>query len=180
MNHLHVPNQGKTQKRAKGTTRFTIDVTQELIDTAKRGSSSSCAVADAVKTQVAGVAHVQVDLQTIRFSIPSRAERYVYLTPRQAQEYIVGYDAGDQLEPFKVQLRNPGVTPTKTAIPTDTGVSTRARVHRAGTAGTRRVGGRTPPKLATSTRRIYGLRALRINQPPPPLPWNPPSSDPIK
>jgi hypothetical protein len=170
----------RPSERAKGNTRFDLNVTQDLIDHAVRGSSASCAVADAIKYQIPDVSHVQVDIQTIRFSFPSRHERLVFLTPRRVQEYIVDFDAGDAIAPFTVQLRNPGVTATKTVIPDETDTPDASLTHRrrkpaqvinddgkvltGSGQGIRRIGGRTPPKLATSTQRTFGLKAFRINQ----------------
>src|SRR4030095_2149783 len=94
---------------------------------------------------------------------------------------LVAFDAGDYVLPFRVELRNPGVTPMKTVVPkglnSDVGEQV-ARVRRSsapahivdqGKSNQMRVGGRTPPRLATTTHRHYGMRALRVNQAPPAL-----------
>jgi hypothetical protein len=52
-------------------------------------------VADAVKRAFPNAIRIRVDLQTIRWTDPVKQERYIYLTPAQAQQYIIAFDAGD-------------------------------------------------------------------------------------
>jgi hypothetical protein len=46
-------------------------------------------------------------LQTIRFTDPKKAQRYTYLTPPIAQDYLVAFDQGQFLEPFLFNLTSP-------------------------------------------------------------------------
>ncbi len=48
-----------------------------------------------------------VDLQTIRFSDPTKRKRFVYLTPSVAQHNILKFDKGDQVKPFAFSLTEP-------------------------------------------------------------------------
>lgn len=90
--------------------RINVVVTPEIISEATREDSGHCMIADAVKEAAPWARHVSVDIQTIRFSDPTTRARYVYLTPRLAQEALLDFDAGDEITPFKVQLRNPHIT----------------------------------------------------------------------
>ena len=54
---------------------------------------------------IPGATRVEVDLQTIRFSLDG--ERHVFLTPWSVSDYVIAYDAGDddELQPFSFTLR---------------------------------------------------------------------------
>jgi hypothetical protein len=86
--------------------RWNIEVTAEDFNKGVTRDSNRCAVKEAVAREIPGAKRVEVDLQTIRFSIDD--ERHVYLTPWQVAEYIIAFDAGDveQLHPFSFQLRS--------------------------------------------------------------------------
>lgn len=90
--------------------RINVVVTEEIISEATREDSSHCMIAEAVKAAVPEARHVAVDLQSIRYSIPSMRARYTFFTPRIGQEALVAFDAGDEIEPFRMQLRNPHIT----------------------------------------------------------------------
>ena len=53
-------------------------------------------------------AKILVDLQTIRFTVDDH--RLQYLTGQKVAEYVVGFAAGDPIEPFEFTLRGPRVT----------------------------------------------------------------------
>jgi hypothetical protein len=91
--------------------RVNLAVTPELIADAIAEDSSHCMIAEAVKAALPHVRHVSVDIQTIRFSDPQNRVRFVYLTPRLGQTALVRFDAGDKIEPFRMQLRDPHITP---------------------------------------------------------------------
>jgi hypothetical protein len=80
----------------------TIEVTQADIDKAIRKNSARCVVATAVARSIPGASHVDVDLQTVRFTVDG--ERRIYLTPPGAAGYVVGFDAGDPIHPFGFRL----------------------------------------------------------------------------
>lgn len=90
--------------------RVNVVVTPELIEEAVRGDSGHCMIAEAVKAAVPEARHVSVDLQTIRYSLPGVHARYTFLTPRIGQTALVRFDAGEEVEPFRMQLRNPHIT----------------------------------------------------------------------
>ena len=91
--------------RQKEQRQYDITVTEEDIANAVKNSSSHCVVADAIRRQVPDVTHVEVDLQTVRFS--RQGKRYTFLTPYGVQGYVIAFDAGDQIDPFGFRLRSP-------------------------------------------------------------------------
>jgi hypothetical protein len=91
--------------------RVNLAITPELIADAIAEDSSHCMIAESVKVALPHVRHVSVDIQTIRFSDPQDRVRYVYLTPRLGQTALVRFDAGEEIEPFTMQLRDPHITP---------------------------------------------------------------------
>jgi hypothetical protein len=177
-----------TDKKLLGRApRVRITVTEENIVYACRRDSSHCMIAEAIKAQVPGARYVSVDLQTIRWTHPTKNERYTYLTPRVAQVALVDLDRGVQMAPFDFQTR--GGQTTRAGVSTayrkarkqrmdlngKTDGEQSARVSMRETEGgsglgnsvPERVGGRTPPLAALSNRttakgkrRAFGLRGL--------------------
>lgn len=94
--------------------RVSVEVTPEIIADATREDSGHCMIAEAVKAALPHARQVSVDIQTIRYSDPRTRARYIFLTPRLAQSALVAFDAGEEIEPFKVQLRNPHITTMST------------------------------------------------------------------
>jgi hypothetical protein len=93
-----------TPSKSKQSPRITVKVTQELIDTSAERDSSHCMIADAVAEAVPHASYISVDLATIRFSDMNAGKRYVYLTPRHAQEALLDFDQGKKPEPFNLRL----------------------------------------------------------------------------
>ena len=85
------------------TGHITVAITDQLIEAAKVRSSSHCAIADALRALHPDIRHPSADLATIRFSY--RDTRYLILTPRRAQRFIVGWDRGEAVEAFTMHLR---------------------------------------------------------------------------
>ena len=79
-----------------------LDVSQDIIDSSVRESSSHCMIADAVKAAIPEARFVSVDLQTIRWS--QGEKRYVVLTPRTGQLALLDFDQGINPVPFKIRL----------------------------------------------------------------------------
>jgi len=79
-----------------------IAVSETHIADAERDVTGRCMVAEAIKANVPGVSHVQVDMQTIRFT--RNGERETYFTPWDVQNAIVRFDGGDSIEPFTFRL----------------------------------------------------------------------------
>ena len=154
-----------------------VNVNNDVIgfsDRCARRDGATCIIANAVKFAVADAIHVNVDLQTVRYSLRTDHKRYVFLTPRAAQECLVKWDRGQTIEPFAFVLRNPQIVDRVAFDPGD-----KERLHeweklhkyrrRAEVqmrVGKHRVtihGGAPPPVDAKfSKRRVYGLKALRV------------------
>jgi hypothetical protein len=81
-----------------------VAVTQEDIDQALRKDSSRCVVATAIARVFPKASRIVVDVHSIKFTDGPR--RYTYLTPPKVMDYIVAFDAGDQLHPFRFRLRS--------------------------------------------------------------------------
>ena len=82
--------------------RMTISVTEEDIEKAHRNDSFICVVAQAIARTVPMAHHIEVDSQTIRWT--EGDERYLWLTPLATQDYVIAFDAGEEILPFKCQL----------------------------------------------------------------------------
>lgn len=67
-------------------------VTTELIKEAVGRDSSHCAGGRAIEIAVPGARKVALDVQTVRFTHPTRSYRYTYLTPRKLAEFLTGWD----------------------------------------------------------------------------------------
>jgi len=140
--------------------KFSVDA--KSIEEAVERDSSHCMIAESVKKMYPEAKYVSVDIQTIRFSNRKKKERYVYLTPRNAQVAIVEFDVGIHPDPFDVYVRH-GVT-TQFGSRKKPRAGLRASTSN-GTGGPEsltleRVGGRTPPR-AVGRIRNFGLRGLQ-------------------
>lgn len=149
---------------SKHPTTYRIEITQAIIDKAVRENSAHCVVADAVHQQIPGASMVDVDTQLVRFSLKEYGERLMYLTPRTVAEYVINFDAGDNIEPFSFTLQKPaaivamkGSTRDRAQLPSKPTVSKAT----AGSPATR-IGGTVPAPF--TRKRRFGLRGLRINK----------------
>lgn len=84
-----------------------VVVTDEDITNAIRRDSTHCAVAEAIKRHVPEAQGVDVTAQSIRFRIPEQEKRFIFLTPRVIQAYIMAFDAGEELKEFAFTLNHP-------------------------------------------------------------------------
>ena len=131
-------------------------------------------IAEAIKRAFPKASAVAVDISTCRFSDLSKGLRYVYLTPRTAQDAIVDFDEGLLPQPFKVKLRAPHVSRAGQGSPRTARRNAKRKIQRAAAKALPRraalhphdrgevpdrVGGRRPPQL--HTRREFGIRAFR-------------------
>ena len=141
--------------------RVRVRITPEIIDASTRRSSSHCMIAEAIKEAVPNAKYVAVDIQTCRFTDRDKGLRYTYLTPRKAQQHIIDFDQGEDMEPISFELREAHVTACNNKKATSCPVPSKAKLGAAkkGTATSvrRRVGGKPPPRIGI--RREYGLRA---------------------
>jgi hypothetical protein len=84
--------------------RHTVNVTQEDIDAALRNNSSRCIVATAIAREYPKASRISVDVHAIKFTVGDR--RYTHLCPPPVADYIVAFDAGDDIHPFRFYLRD--------------------------------------------------------------------------
>lgn len=171
-----------TKRLASGSPRVVLEVTESILEAAKVRDSGHCMLAEALKAAVPTASRVSVDLATIRFTDIARGRRYVYLTPRVAQEALVDFDQGEAMEPFSVILsraamvvavRNKrgkvkGKAPGSGEPPPDQPEVRRSPENSDGVPVV--VGGKAPPigplsnvrpSRRTGRIRAYGLRALK-------------------
>lgn len=160
--------------------RPVIDVGEAHIERAVRRDSSHCAIADAIGEQLPDARNISVDLQTIRWSDPTVGSRYIYLTPRCAQELLIAVDEGweDLIHPIRFELRNPQIVPMRRTVTDPNGIRRKTpygktelkKADRQGTGGSLvRTGGKPPPLAALANsprhtlgkRRAFGLKSLR-------------------
>lgn len=82
--------------------QYNIEVSQEIIDAAERDVVGRCMVAEAIKAAIPGASRVEVDMQTVRFTVDG--ERETYFTPWDVANSIVLFDGGDPIDPFSFRL----------------------------------------------------------------------------
>lgn len=159
-----------------------MEVTEEVVERATPRNSGHCVIADALALAVPEAAKISVDLQTIRYSLPSTGKRYVYLTPAPAQRALVDFDQGVRPEVQSIRLGRPiQIVPINRSKKVDRGDTDTVKRKRNvitvipdGREGVAvRIGGDTPPTAALSSppvmnsrrysgqRRSFGLKILR-------------------
>jgi hypothetical protein len=135
-------------KTARGD-RFIIEVTEKDIARAHQNDSYKCVVAQAIARNIPDAHRIEVDTQAIRFTRTSTQQRYVYLTPYAVQGYVIAFDAGEKIEPFRFGLNERGLLRAKRRILTPAGKIANAAAKRAHTRARRRpssvVTGSQPP-----------------------------------
>jgi len=149
-----------------------IQVTQDLIDGAKREDSSHCMIAEALKIALPQATHISVDLATIRYTDRRRRERVMILTPPPAQVGLLMFDQADSdLGPFEFNLPAPAqivkmrshpkavtsTPPGKRTTPSKAVTSTPPKKRQKAILGPTN-GKKIPPKLGGSLPPLGSLR----------------------
>lgn len=148
---------------------LTVHVTPEIIERGVRGNSKTCMIAEAIKEAFPNARVVSVDVQTCRFTDPTRGLRYTYLTPRAGQKPLLDFDEGINPQPFTLTLKNAHVTAAqirKAATDKTAKVKSNAAARLPAKKTTRltkdgaviAVGGRAPAQMRTQRR--FGLKAF--------------------
>jgi hypothetical protein len=153
--------------------KLSVQVTHEHIEFARKRRSRDCmikrAVEDALMAKNIVAVSIEVDLQSIRFSVPETRLRYAYFTPRAAQGMLLNWDRGEDIEPFSFSLGAGKISGAGMVTNMHAGkegskvehvAPRRATIAREPNGTFYRTGGRTPPKLGVKTRREFGLRAF--------------------
>jgi len=132
-------------------TRHTIEVTQGDIDRAMTKNSSRCVVATAIARSIPSATRISVDVQSIRFTVAG--ERFAYLTPYAVSGYVVAFDAGDDIHPFRFRLDEAHAVAVRQTKRTDAGKATQqardkaSRKRKALDSQQQRLAGMTDPTL---------------------------------
>jgi hypothetical protein len=93
--------------------RCEIAVLDRRLAEALRANSSHCAIAFAIRDAIPEARRIAVDLQTIRWSLPKRGVRYVFLTPHVAQQdVIIPFDQGEECHPVTFKMKPAWITRT--------------------------------------------------------------------
>ena len=171
-----------TLKKLGYAPRKEITISKRAIEEGIAGHSGHCLFAESIKDAIPGAKYVSVDIQTMRFSLPEKRERYTYLTPYSVQREIINFDQGHISKAFTFRLSaghttrygnpaddDPMTVATRKATREKKRIAnqkTRAKLRRAKTGNSRgtvpeRVGGKTPP-LAIGRRRSFGLRSFEL------------------
>ncbi len=87
-----------------------VSISGKNITESKVKDSHHCMIADAIKTKFPDARYIQVDVQSVRFSLPKKNKRFVYLTPAVAQKNLIKFDQGKKVEPFSFCLTTPART----------------------------------------------------------------------
>lgn len=83
-----------------------IEVGQADIEKAVTKDSAHCVVAQALARTFPDARSIGVDANTIRFTRGhgETSKRYTYATPSAVYQYVVAFDAGDEIHPFTFRL----------------------------------------------------------------------------
>lgn len=84
-----------------------ISISLEQILMAVRKNSHRCMIAEAIKEAEPHARRIVVDLQSIRWTDDQAGVRYSFFTPPIAQEALLAFDQGEEVEPFTFELRSP-------------------------------------------------------------------------
>ena len=153
--------------------RFTINVTEDDINRALPRNSRHCMIEFGIEHDVPTARRVIVDIQTIRWTDPTRGLRYTFITPAKVLALMLAWDEGHKPKPFSFRLRGAQITTSRATVSRKSGkVKTRA-IHKLGrrrpliTKGDADkrmrpaiVGGEPPPLTRFQGNRVFGSRTL--------------------
>lgn len=153
--------------------RINVSITAEMIERAKQRDSSHCMIAEGIRLAIPEARNVSVDLATMRFTDRTKGRRYLYLTPSSAQQALINFDQGNEVQPFTMRLQRAAQVLQAGTVRTVDGKLKRPSQKQNGVTKTgrtskanvpTRLGGTPPPNgaLATTRGRIraFGLRQL--------------------
>jgi len=73
---------------------LTLKIGEDMVERAIQSSTGNCLIATAIKEQYPRYTKVTVDAATIRFSDREKGERYTYMTPEDAMQFLHWFDQG--------------------------------------------------------------------------------------
>lgn len=141
---------------AKTPTRITIEVNEADIERAHVSDSYNCVVSQAIARTVRSATNIETDTQSIRFTVDD--ERRIYMTPYAVQGYVIAFDAGDPIEPFSFQLRDP--RRAKRKVRTTAG----KEAQKASAAARRKATAKAATPARAEAQRILDRAAARLQQ----------------
>lgn len=118
----YVPPQMKTtnkhdeqasQDTTKHIKRLHVVVTQKEIDQAKHAKSDHCMIQHSLKRMRPEFEKIWVDKNQVRFTDPKANVIYTFQMAPRGRVMILKWDAGEEVKPFDVWLRNPIVRERK-------------------------------------------------------------------
>lgn len=118
--------------------RLEVTISQQDCDDGCRGTEHYCVVATAIMRLLPEANRIEVNINTIRFSMKDdkdKTVRYAYPTPPAVKVYIRAFDAGAKAKPMKFTLYRPQ---TAEKLPTPKGKAKTASFKPQGSAKTRR------------------------------------------
>jgi hypothetical protein len=121
-----------------------------------------CAIAESIRLQIPEAKNISVDVQTMRFTIPDTGKRFLFLTPKRVQQFIVLWDTGIKPAPFRFKLNNPGQV-----IASKAGEKRirKASIHQNNNGAIVKIDGSAPPKSTWgSSRRAFGIRGIKLTE----------------
>jgi hypothetical protein len=86
---------------------YRTEITAWDITFAVKKSSRFCMIAESLRRTYPFLARIEVDITSIVFTDRQRKARLTFLTPPQAQMAILGFDEGNEVKPFVLDLRKP-------------------------------------------------------------------------
>ena len=93
--------------------KLDIEVTDKELEEAAPGSEFYCAVATAIGRLVPEANRIEVNVHTIRFTLPRKGSetysRFVYRSPPEVAEYVRLFDEGAKLKPMSFTLDKPQI-----------------------------------------------------------------------
>jgi hypothetical protein len=89
-------------------TTMQLVIEKEDYEQAKASDSGGCLIAHAIKRQYPRFSHVSVDTSFTRITDRERGEKYTYLTPPSAAEFLLAFDQGweERDLPKKIRYRD--------------------------------------------------------------------------
>lgn len=96
----------QTRPSKKRVKRLKICVTQREIDGAVKGNSRKCMIQESIKRDHPEFKNIWVDKNQVRFTDPKANVIYTGDMPALGRANLLMFDAGEELKPFDVWVRN--------------------------------------------------------------------------
>jgi hypothetical protein len=101
------------QKTTKTRKRLKISVSQDEIDNAMAGRTDKCMIHQAIKKAFPGFERISVDKNQVRVTDSEANVIYTFPMSPFGRAQILMWDAGEEVQPFDLWLRNPVIRERK-------------------------------------------------------------------